>query len=416
MMESTVADAIQEKKSIGSIPELIETNSPLATSESKVIPGRVYRSDFKVLKFLGKGSYGKVYQVCMKTPERPIYAMKAVRKGEIKDNECDIVHTRTERDVLTTTDHPFIVKMHYAFETKSKVYLIQEFLRGGELFSRIEKETMFLEDVAKFYLCEIILALEYLHGLDIIYRDLKSENILLARDGHIKLIDFGLSKMGVDKDNLATTFCGTVEYMAPEVINRKGHGKPADWWSLGTFAFDILNGFPPFHSQNRQKLFEKIKKSTINFPSYMTPDAKDLIRKLLRKCQNKRLGSNNGSDVKSHPFFRDIEWDKVYKRLYKPPYSPSAISDEDVSEFDTRFTSCSPRESVDSMIEDSFDERDALFDDFWYSSTLTSDEDDEIEADLRDDSNEEDSSSTSYEDEKESNDEITTRLHRGHGP
>eukprot|EP00096_Caligus_rogercresseyi_P002679 TRINITY_DN14911_c0_g1_i1.p1 TRINITY_DN14911_c0_g1~~TRINITY_DN14911_c0_g1_i1.p1 ORF type:complete len:393 (+),score=117.57 TRINITY_DN14911_c0_g1_i1:425-1603(+) len=329
-------------------------------------PKRVFRSDFKVLKFLGKGTYGKVYQVAMKTPERPIFAMKAVRKGEIQDSESDILHTRTERDVLTSTNHPFIVKMHYAFETKSKVYLIQEFLRGGELFSRIEKETMFLEDVATFYLCEIILALEYLHGLDIIYRDLKSENILLTRDGHIKLIDFGLSKMGITPDVSTKTFCGTVEYMAPEVIGRQGHGKAADWWSLGAFAFDILNGFTPFQSHNRQKLFEKIKKSTVKFPAYMTPDAKDFIRKLLRKCQVKRLGSNGGSEVRNHPFFRDIDWDKVYNRLYKPPYEPSAVSDEDVSEFDTRFTSRSPRESIDSSLEDSFDEEDALFKDFGY--------------------------------------------------
>ncbi|KAG7264959.1 hypothetical protein CRUP_034277 [Coryphaenoides rupestris] len=188
---------------------------------------------FELRKVLGQGSFGKVFLVRKITgPDAgQLYAMKVLKKATLKVR--DRVRTKMERDILVEVNHPFIVKLHYAFQTEGKLYLILDFLRGGDLFTRLSKEVMFTEEDVKFYLAELALALDHLHGLGIIYRDLKPENILLDEEGHIKLTDFGLSKEAIDHENKAYSFCGTVEYMAPEVVNRRGHTHSADWWSYG---------------------------------------------------------------------------------------------------------------------------------------------------------------------------------------
>lgn len=308
-------------------------------------------SDFEILNVLGKGAYGKVYQVRKLSGQHAMetFAMKSVNKTRIVDSNTDLRHTRTERDVLALVDHPFLVKMYYAFETSRRLYFVQEFCRGGELFRLMETERMLMEDPAKFYICEIVCALEYLHSLNIVYRDLKTENIMLDEEGHIKLIDFGLSKIfESDEEHLTTTFCGTVEYMAPEVvIKNPGHGKPADWWSLGIFTFDLLTGRSPFHSnRGKKETKERIIKAKFTIPAFITPNAQDLIRAFLRKMVTRRLGSNRGAEeVKEHRFFEGINWDKVVQRGYKPPFLPPRLSDTDVSQFDPRFTSRTPKES-----------------------------------------------------------------------
>ncbi|KAM7098050.1 ribosomal protein S6 kinase alpha-1 isoform 6-T6 [Molossus nigricans] len=190
-------------------------------------------SHFELLKVLGQGSFGKVFLVRKVT--RPdsghLYAMKVLKKATLKVR--DRVRTKMERDILADVNHPFVVKLHYAFQTEGKLYLILDFLRGGDLFTRLSKEVMFTEEDVKFYLAELALGLDHLHSLGIIYRDLKPENILLDEEGHIKLTDFGLSKEAIDHEKKAYSFCGTVEYMAPEVVNRQGHTHSADWWSYG---------------------------------------------------------------------------------------------------------------------------------------------------------------------------------------
>ena len=181
--------------------------------EAKSIDQRVSIEDFDLLKVLGKGAYGKVFQVRKKKGQNQgeLYALKSVNKSRIASSQTDIRHTKAERDVLVKTDHPFVVKLYWAFETPKRLYLVQEFCRGGELFRRMEVERMMLEEHARFYLCEIVCAIEYLHSIDIIYRDLKTENVMLEQNGHVKLIDFGLSKLGMNEGVLTNTFCGTGE-------------------------------------------------------------------------------------------------------------------------------------------------------------------------------------------------------------
>ncbi|MGH0142234.1 UNVERIFIED_CONTAM: hypothetical protein FKN15_076094 [Acipenser sinensis] len=190
-------------------------------------------SQFELLKVLGQGSFGKVFLVRKTTPpdDKQLYAMKVLKKATLKVR--DRVRTKMERDILADVNHPFVVKLHYAFQTEGKLYLILDFLRGGDLFTRLSKEVMFTEEDVKFYLAELALGLDHLHSVGIIYRDLKPENILLDEVGHIKLTDFGLSKEAIDHEKKAFSFCGTVEYMAPEVVNRQGHNHSADWWSYG---------------------------------------------------------------------------------------------------------------------------------------------------------------------------------------
>ncbi|KDR09984.1 ribosomal protein S6 kinase beta-1-like isoform X2 [Zootermopsis nevadensis] len=307
--------------------------------------------DFELRKVLGKGGYGKVFQVRKVTGQDTgtIFAMKVLRKASIVRNQKDTAHTKAERNILEAVKHPFIVDLIYAFQTGGKLYLILEYLSGGELFMHLEREGIFLEDTACFYLSEIILALEHLHIQGIIYRDLKPENILLDAHGHVKLTDFGLCKEHIQEGIVTHTFCGTIEYMAPEILTRSGHGKAVDWWSLGALMYDMLTGAPPFTADNRKKTIEKILKGRLNLPPYLTPDARDLIRKLLKRQVVQRLGSgpSNGEAIKVHPFFKQMNWADVLGRKLEPPFKPSLAGEDDVSQFDTKFTKQTPIDSPD---------------------------------------------------------------------
>jgi len=340
-------------------------------------------NDFQILKVLGKGAYGKVYQVRkINGPgSGQIYAMKAMNKSRICGSKTDVRHTKAERNVLVSVNNdsnPFIVRLHFAFETERRLYLVQEFCCGGELFRRMEFERLMLEKDAIFYLSEIVIALQYLHSKAIVYRDLKTENVMLDKEGHVKLIDFGLSKMGMFDETLTNTFCGTVEYMAPEVILRSGgYGKPADWWSLGIFTFDLLTGRSPFHSnQGKHVTKERILRGKFPTPKILTPEAGDFIRKLLRKQAAKRLGTQGAWEVKEHGFFSGIDWDMVAKKQYKPPFEPQVVNETDVQHFDEQFTSRSPRESNEQPPNAKADNTknvniaDVSFDDFDYVSDI----------------------------------------------
>ncbi|MEE6468735.1 hypothetical protein FKM82_008359, partial [Ascaphus truei] len=223
-------------------------------------------SQFELLKVLGQGSFGKVFLVrkILGSDVGQLYAMKVLKKATLKVR--DRVRTKMERDILVEVNHPFIVKLHYAFQTEGKLYLILDFLRGGDLFTRLSKEVMFTEEDVKYYLAELALALDHLHSLGIIYRDLKPENILLDEEGHIKLTDFGLSKESIDHEKKAYSFCGTVEYMAPEVVNRRGHTQSADWWSFGVLMFEMLTGTLPFQGKDRKETMTMILKREIQPP------------------------------------------------------------------------------------------------------------------------------------------------------
>ena len=315
-------------------------------------PEKIGPHCFQLLKVLGKGGYGKVFQVRKTTdPDSgKIYAMKVLKKASIVRNQKDTAHTKAERNILEEVKHPFIVDLKFAFQTGGKLYLILEYLSGGELFMHLEREGIFMEDMACFYLAEITMALGHLHRKGIIYRDLKPENILLDMLGHIKLTDFGLCKESIHDGSITHTFCGTIEYMAPEVLMRSGHNKAVDWWSLGALMFDMLNGAPPFTAENRKKTIEKVLRGKLTLPAYLTNDAKDLLKKLLKRHSPSRLGAGPDDDapVRRHPFFKQINWDDLLQRRVEPPFKPPLKNAEDVSLFDTKFTKQSPVDSPDN--------------------------------------------------------------------
>ncbi|XP_033747555.1 ribosomal protein S6 kinase beta-1-like [Pecten maximus] len=328
----------------------------LELSENTVNPGqlKVGPQDFELLKVLGKGGYGKVFQVrkISSSDNGKIFAMKVLKKATIARNAKDTAHTKAERNILEGVKHPFIVDLIYAFQTGGKLYLILEYLPGGELFMQLEREGIFMEDTACFYLSEITLAIEHLHSQGIIYRDLKPENILLDNLGHVKLTDFGLCKESINGGAVTHTFCGTIEYMAPEILTRSGHGKAVDWWSLGALMYDMLTGAPPFTAENRKKTIDKILKAKLSLPPYLTNEARGLIKKLLKKSPTERLGggADDSKPLKHHAFFRHIDWNDLIQRKVEPPFKPSVMNEEDVSQFDTKFTRQTPVDSPDDTV------------------------------------------------------------------
>lgn len=295
---------------------------------------------FKMIKVIGKGSFGKVFLVReIKTEE--MFALKVLKKDNIiKRNQVE--HTKTERNVLGYVRHPFIVGLNMAFQSNDKLYFVLDYCAGGELFFHLGKLGKFPEPRARFYAAEIILAITYVHELDIIYRDLKPENVLLDSKGHVRLTDFGLSKEGITGSaSGANSFCGTPEYLAPEILNRQGHGRAVDWWSLGALLYEMLTGLPPFYCRDREKLFEKIRKSDLNYPRYLSSQAISLLKGLLTREPLRRLGSgpDDAKEIEKHPFFEEVEWDKLSKGDVPPPWDPQIGGSLDTSQFDNEFTS-----------------------------------------------------------------------------
>ena len=295
---------------------------------------------FKMIKVIGKGSFGKVFLV-KEHKSGEMFALKVLRKDNIiKRNQVE--HTKTERSVLGYCRHPFIVSMNMAFQSKDKLYFVLDYCAGGELFFHLGKLGKFPESRARFYAAEIILAVSYVHSLDIIYRDLKPENVLLDARGHVRLTDFGLSKEGISNSSSgANSFCGTPEYLAPEILNRQGHGRAVDWWSLGALLYEMLTGLPPFYCQDRERLFEKIRSSVLHYPASLSKPSKQLLLGLLTRDPNMRLGSgpNDADDIKVHEFFVEIDWHELSRGDVKPPWAPTINGSTDTSLFDNEFTS-----------------------------------------------------------------------------
>uniref|UniRef100_A0AAR2K866 non-specific serine/threonine protein kinase n=1 Tax=Pygocentrus nattereri TaxID=42514 RepID=A0AAR2K866_PYGNA len=287
-------------------------------------------SQFELLKVLGQGSFGKVFLVrkIMGPDAGQLYAMKVLKKASLKVR--DRVRTKMERDILVEVNHPFIVKLHYAFQTEGKLYLILDFLRGGDVFTRLSKEVMFTEEDVKFYLAELALALDHLHNLGIVYRDLKPEN-----------------KESVDQDRKAYSFCGTVEYMAPEVVNRRGHTQSADWWSLGVLMFEMLTGTLPFQGKDRNETMNMILKAKLGMPQFLSLEAQSLLRMLFKRNPANRLGAgpDGVEEIKRHAFFSTIDWNKLYRRELQPPFKPAAGKPDDTFCFDPEFTAKTPKDS-----------------------------------------------------------------------
>jgi len=290
---------------------------------------------FELLRVIGKGSFGKVMLVRKKTGHT-LYAMKALNKPNIKKRR-QVDHTKTERRVLSYTNHPYIVSMHYAFQTAEKLYFVLDYCAGGELFFHLGKHGKFPENLAAFYAAEMTLALHHLHEKGVVYRDLKPENILLDADGHVKLADFGLSKEGITDTTQGThSFCGTAEYLAPEILARRGHGTAVDWWCLGMVLHEMIVGIPPWYTRDRKKLFQRVQSAPLRFPPGVSPEAQEVIRGLLSRDPSTRFTAR---EVMSCRFFAHIDWNRLSKRELKPPYVPVIRRGSlDTSNFDREFT------------------------------------------------------------------------------
>jgi len=308
-------------------------SGPAANKE--VEADRVKVNDFQSLKVIGKGSFGKVLQVRYKKTGQ-IFAMKVLNKKTILDrNELD--HTRAEKNILMRLTCPFLVRLYYSFQTQDKLYFVMDYVNGGELFFHLQKEKTFAPKRVQFYGAEIVVGLEYLHNQGVIYRDLKPENILITAEGHICMTDFGISKEGLlAKDDRTATFCGTPEYLAPEVLEGKGYGKEVDWWSFGTLMYEMFTGLPPFYSEDVQLMYSKIMNAKLKFPSTIPAEAANLIEGLLSRDPKERL--SDPTAIRAHPYFANIDWDKLIKKEIVPPYVPPVKSELSTDMIDPSFT------------------------------------------------------------------------------
>ncbi|POM81442.1 AGC protein Kinase [Phytophthora palmivora] len=278
--------------------------------------------DFQRIKVIGVGGMGRVLLVRHRRDGK-LYAMKVVSKRSVKEEEL-AARVLSERDVLGGTCHHALVHLHWAFQTKGHLYFVMEYCPGGELSTHLERATKFTEEVAAFYAAELLLAVQQLHQHGILHRDLKPENLLLTEDGHLKLVDFGISKFGVTEATRgAKTICGSYEYLAPEILRGEEYGTAADWWAFGAVLYELLTGLPPWYSQNREEMHKRVLHNPLSFPDFFSKEAKDLLRKLLNRNPVDRLGSSlGGSEIKEHVFFQHIDWEMVTFREVQAPLQP----------------------------------------------------------------------------------------------
>ncbi|WVQ75985.1 hypothetical protein IAR50_005621 [Cryptococcus sp. DSM 104548] len=304
---------------------------------------------FELLKVIGKGSFGKVMQVRKRDTLR-IYALKTLRKAHIV-SRSEVTHTLAERTVLAQVNCPFIVPLKFSFQSKEKLYLVLAFINGGELFHHLQREGKFNETRSRFYSAQLLLALEHLHSFNVIYRDLKPENILLDYAGNIALCDFGLCKLNMSNSDTTNTFCGTPEYLAPELLSGHGYTKCVDWWTLGVLLYEMLTGLPPFYDENTNEMYRKILTDPLRFPDSVRSEARSLLTGLLNRDPLHRLGVNGAQEIKNHPFFaKHIKFDKLWNKQIQPPFKPAVASAIDTSNFDEEFTNEVP---LDSVVDDS---------------------------------------------------------------
>jgi serine/threonine protein kinase len=299
---------------------------------------KIGASDFEFIRLLGEGATCKVFQVRRKKTGK-MYAVKVLSKDRIIGNHKKVEQALTERKVLVEVRHPFIVQLHWTFQTKSHLYFVLEFCAGGELFYHLSRRGRFDEGTSKFYFCEVLLGLEYLHARNILYRDLKLENILLDEEGHVRLTDFGVSKLAQGenaKDQKFTSVVGTKEYFSPEMIKREGHGKPYDFYSLGCVLYIMLTGSLPYFQGDWTEMYQKrVHGGVLQFPRGVPRQAMDLCARLLDRNPETRIGSNGGAEeVRHHPWLADVNWEDVYNKQFLPPIDPRMNPDN----FDPMFT------------------------------------------------------------------------------
>ncbi|KAI7860564.1 kinase-like domain-containing protein, partial [Circinella umbellata] len=333
--------------------------SNVNNNNSIVIPGgisihqtKLTIRDFEILKVLGRGCTGKVFLVRRTCPPGKLLALKAIRKQWVITSR-QIEHTKTERDILTKIAkirHPFLIKLHYAFQDTNQLFLVFDFHVGGDLATQLRNYRVFSPKRCKLYAAEMLLGLEELHRLGILYRDLKPENVLLRADGHLVLTDFSLSKLlGNDGLERTNTFCGTPEYLAPEVLLGEEYSYAVDFWSYGTILYEMIEGEPPFYLENTIAMYRRVLIAPLILPEEFDSDAGDLISGLLQRDPLQRL---DAEDIRNHPYFDSIDWNDVYHRRILPPYVPDLRSKDDCTNFDQECLAESPRLSS-SVVDDS---------------------------------------------------------------
>ncbi|KAF9122181.1 hypothetical protein BGW39_009979 [Mortierella sp. 14UC] len=313
---------------------------------------KVSIDDFQLIKVLGRGCMGKVMLV-REHKSKKLFALKAISK-EWVILQREIEHTKSERNILANVariSHPFLIKLRHSFQSNAQLFMVLDYYPGGDIATQLAKWHRFEPERCLFYAAEIVLGIEELHRQGIVYRDLKPENILLAFDGHIVLTDFGLSKqfptfsasspyLTEDKTN---TFCGTAEYLAPEILRAAEYSYSVDWWSLGTLLYEMLSGITPFWAENHAQMYQRVLEDELEFPMEIDQDAASFIAGLLERNPDNRLGSQGVYHVKNHPYFSAIDWDLALKRQLPCPYIPDLISEEDLSNFDDAFLTMTPR-------------------------------------------------------------------------
>ncbi|XP_030641248.1 serine/threonine-protein kinase Sgk2b [Chanos chanos] len=299
---------------------------------------RVSAADFDYLKVIGTGSFGKVLLARHRETDE-YYAVKVIQKHTILKRKEE-GHIMCERRVLLRTlNHPFLVRLHFSFQTRDRLYLVLDYASGGELFYHLQREGSFVESRARFYAAEMASALGYLHSLNIVYRDLKPENVLLDSAGHVLLTDFGLCKEGVVGDATIRTFCGTPEYLAPEVLQQREYDRTVDWWGLGAVLHEMLYGLPAFFSPDRAEMFKNIMSQPLVLRPGVSAAARDLLKRLLHKDRTKRLGAKHDlAELKCHSFFSSIQWEELVAKRILPPFIPSLSGPTDLANFDPEFT------------------------------------------------------------------------------
>jgi len=318
--------------------------------------------DFDLRATVGTGTFGRVRVVKIKgSSDRTPMALKIMKKSEVIRLK-QVEHVKAEVGILSQIEHPFVVNLLTTFQDDKRLFLLLEFVNGGELFSYLRREGRLPDPEAQFYSGEIVLAFAYLHSKHIIYRDLKPENLLIDCEGHVKITDFGFAKVVEDR---TWTLCGTPEYLAPEIIQSKGHGKPVDWWAIGILIFEMLAGYPPFFDENPFGIYQKVLAGRIEFPRHFDVKAKDLIKRLLVRETGKRLGclKAGAEDLKKHKWYKGMDWDLLLNRTIHPPFVPAVKSADDTSMFDKY------PESLESSAQAVPDKDQHLFDGF--SAELT---------------------------------------------
>lgn len=300
---------------------------PIAEERAALADVKV--EDFKMLDTLGTGTFGRV-KLC--TYNGKVYAMKILQKSEVirlKQEE----HISSERKILLSISHPFIVVLYRTFQDPMHVHMLLEYVNGGEVFTHLRNAGRFSKEFTKFYTGQIVLVIQYLHEKNIVYRDLKPENLLIAADGYLKITDFGFAK---ELHQDTWTLCGTPEYLAPEIIQSKGHGLAVDWWALGILMYEMLCGYPPFYDENPFGIYQKILVGKIEFPKYFDEYAKDLVKRLLTADKAQRIGcvSGGASDIRRHKFFRGVDWHALAGRQIQAPIVPQVSSSLDTHYFE----------------------------------------------------------------------------------